>query len=69
MTANNENVLHHVNKMQQAFKDQVDHLRKDIKLIDEPQCKAMFETSAEVLSGLIKAFEDYKEKKEEAWKH
>ncbi|ASQ46074.1 hypothetical protein [Legionella clemsonensis] len=66
---NTESPIPHVDKMQQRFQEQVDHLREDINKIDEPQCKAMFETSAEVLLGLIKAFEDYKEKKEAAWKH
>ena len=28
----------------------------------------MFETSAEVLGGLVKAFEDYEQKNESAWK-
>ncbi|WP_045105867.1 hypothetical protein [Legionella hackeliae] len=65
---NTESPIPHVNKMQQLFKEQVEHLREDIDKITEPQCKAMFETSAEVLLGLIKAFEDYKETKETAWK-
>jgi hypothetical protein len=34
----------------------------------EPQLKAMFETSAEVLGGLIKAFRDYEQKNESAWR-
>jgi hypothetical protein len=46
----------------------IDHLRSDIEKIDEPRCKAMFETSAEVLGGLKKAFEDYETKKEPAWR-
>lgn len=58
----------HVNNMIQQFKQQVEHLRSDIMKIDEPQCKAMFETAAEVLIGLIKAFEDYERKEESAWK-
>jgi hypothetical protein len=36
--------------------------------VDEPQLKAMFETSAEVLGGLIKAFRDYEQKNESAWR-
>jgi hypothetical protein len=36
--------------------------------LDEPQLKAMFETSAEVLSGLIKACDDYVKKNEAAWR-
>jgi hypothetical protein len=51
---------HHTQKMQKALKEIQDHLREDIEKVDEPQLKAMFETSAEVLGGLIKAFQDYR---------
>ncbi len=43
-----------------------DHLREDINKIDEPQLKAMFETSAEVIGGLMKAFSDYETMNEAA---
>jgi hypothetical protein len=43
-------------------------MRKDIEKVDEPQLKAMFETSAEVLAGLVKAFGDYEKKNESAWR-
>lgn len=59
---------HHVHKMQTALRDIKDHLRADIEKVDEPQLKAMFETSAEVLNGLEKAFRDYEEKSEKAWR-
>jgi hypothetical protein len=45
-----------------------DHLREDIERVDEPQLKAMFETSAEVLGGLVKAFKHYEQKNESAWR-
>ena len=54
--------------MQKALKDIKAHLREDIEKVDEPQLKAMFETSAEVLGGLIKAFRDYEQKNESAWR-
>jgi hypothetical protein len=53
--------------MQKALQEIKDHLREDIEKVDEPQLKAMFETSAEVLGGLIKAFRDYEQKNEPAW--
>ena len=53
---------HYTQKMQQALQDFKDHLREDIEKVDEPQLKAMFETAAEVLGGLIKAFHDYEQK-------
>jgi len=59
---------HHVQKMQKALSDIKAHLRDDIEKVDEPQLKAMFETSAEVLGGLIKAFGDYEKRNEAAWR-
>lgn len=59
---------HHTQKMQKALHDIRNHLREDIQTVDEPQLKAMFETSAEVLSGLEKAFKDYEQKNEKAWR-
>jgi len=46
---------HHTQKMQTRLQEIIDHLRKDIEEVDEPQLKAMFETSAEVLTGLKRA--------------
>ena len=59
---------HHTQKMQKRLQEIIDHLRADVGKVDEPQLQAMFETSAEVLSGLKKAFSDYKQKKESAWR-
>ena len=59
---------HHTQKMQTRLQEIKDHLRDDIDKVDEPQLKAMFETSAEVLGGLIKAFHDYEQKNEKAWR-
>lgn len=59
---------HHTQKMQKALHDIRNHLREDIQKVDEPQLKAMFETSAEVLGGLEKAFKDYEQKNENAWR-
>jgi hypothetical protein len=59
---------HHIQKMRQRLTETVAHLREDIDKVDEPQLKAMFETSAEVLLGLSKAFSDYQCKNESAWR-
>jgi hypothetical protein len=48
--------------MQERLQEIRKHLREDIEKVDEPQLKAMFETSAQVLGGLIKAFRDYEQK-------
>ena len=59
--------LHHVKKIVGQLQQLIDHLRSDIEKIDEPRCKAMFETSAEVLGGLQKAFDDY-DTRSEPWR-
>jgi len=40
---------HHTQKMKQRLQETMDHLRRDIDKVDDPQLKAMFETAAEVL--------------------
>jgi hypothetical protein len=40
----------------------------DVGNVEEPRAEALFETTAEVLGGLKKAFEHYEEKSEEAWR-
>jgi hypothetical protein len=57
---------HHTQKMKKRLQETIDHLREDIDKVDGPQLKAMFETSAEVLGGLVKAFSDYEQKNESA---
>ena len=59
---------HHTMNMRKRFQETVTHLRRDVDEVDDPQLKAMFETSAEVLIGLTKAFEDYEKKNEAAWR-
>jgi hypothetical protein len=41
---------------------------EDIEKVDDPHLKAMFETSAEVISGLEKALSDDEQENEAAWR-
>ena len=66
--ADERNPRHHVHKIEGRFQELIDHLREDVQKIDEPRAKALFETSAEVLGGLKKAFHDYDSKNEPAWR-
>ncbi len=68
MPTANGNPRHHVEKMKGQLQETIDHLREDVTKVDDPQFKALFETSAEVLTGLIKAFNDYERKNEAAWR-
>jgi hypothetical protein len=61
------NPIHHTQKIKAQIHQLIDHLREDIGKITEPKAQALFETSAEVLGGLAKAFNDYEKKSEPAW--
>jgi hypothetical protein len=58
----------HTANVRKEFRQLIDHLRGDINKIDEPKAQALFETTAEVISGLDTAFKHYEEKRENAWK-
>lgn len=58
---------HHTQNMQQRFDELITHLREDVDKVDEPHLNPKFETAAEVLGGLKKAFSDYEQKIEKAW--
>ncbi len=58
---------HHTGHLREMLQDVADHAREDIGKISDPKAQALFETTAEVCGGLIKAFGDY-EKKAPAWR-
>ena len=58
----------HTAKLRAEMQQLVDHLRSDVNLVDDPRAKAMFETSAEVLLGLVKTYQDYDAGREEAFR-
>jgi hypothetical protein len=59
---------HHTLKLKQMLSDTADHAREDVSKVSDPKAQALFETTAEVLKGLVKAFNDFEEKRETAWK-
>ena len=62
------NPIHHTQKIKAQMRELIDHLRGDVGKVTEPQARALFEVSAEVLTGLVKAFDDYEQKSEAAWR-
>ena len=56
--------LHHTQKLKAQMVQLIDHLHADIGKVTDPQARALFETSAEVVTGLVKAFDDYEQKNE-----
>jgi hypothetical protein len=58
----------HTANVRKEFRQLIDHLRSDMDKISDPKAQALFETTAEVISGLDTAFKHYEEKSENAWK-
>lgn len=59
----------HTIKLRSMLEEIVQHAREDVSKINEPKAQAIFETTAEACSGLIKALEDYETQSEEAMRH
>ena len=57
---------HHTMNVGRRLDELVAHLREDIGKVQEPKAQALFETSAEVLTGLRTAFEHYEKQSEPA---
>ena len=55
-------------RIKQLLTETMELARKDVGKIDDPKAQALFETTAEVLGGLKKAYEHYEQHSEGAWK-
>lgn len=55
-------------KLKDMLTQVVDHAREDAGKVTDPKAQALFETTAEVLLGLRKAFEDFERASEPAWR-
>jgi len=66
-TINSTDPLAHVANIKEELTMLIEHLRSDVSKVNDPQAKALFETAAEVIGGLHKAFADYEKKNEPAW--
>jgi hypothetical protein len=58
----------HTANVRKEFRQLIDLLRGDIEKITDPKAQALFETTAEVITGLDTAFKHYEEKSEAGWK-
>jgi hypothetical protein len=59
---------HHTQRIKGMLDDAAQHCREDVGKITEPKAKAMFETTAEVLKGLITAYDHYEQGSEPAFR-
>jgi len=55
-------------RLRNELEDLVNQLRSEISRVNEPRAQVLFETTAEVLQGLITAFGDYDEGREAAFR-
>jgi hypothetical protein len=59
---------HHTLKIKDMLNETMHHMREDISKVSDPKAQALFETSAEVLGGLITAYDHFEQKSEGAWR-
>jgi len=55
-------------KIKRMLDDVIRHVREDVGKVDDPKAQALFETTAEVLNGLVTAYEHAEQKAEPAWR-
>jgi len=48
--------------------DTITHVREDVAKVNDPKAQALFETTAEVLRGLVTAYEHFEQRSETAWR-
>jgi hypothetical protein len=59
---------HHTAKLKQMLRDVAAHAREDVGKVSDPKAQALFETTAEVVLGLEKAYQDFEDRNERGWK-
>ena len=59
---------HHTANIRAMLEEIVHHAREDVGKVTDPKAQALFETTAEVLTGLCQAYKHAEEKSEAAWK-
>lgn len=59
---------HHTTKLKAMLRDASSRAREDVGRIHDPKAQALFETTAEVLDGLERAFEHFEQRSEPAWR-
>ena len=57
----------HARNIKSQLHELIEHLRRDVERVDDARARALFETSAEVITGLEKAFSDFENHNEPAW--
>lgn len=59
---------HYTPRIKQMLTETLELARKNVGKVSDPKAQALFETTAEVLAGLKKAYEHFEQRAEGAWK-
>lgn len=59
---------YHTANIKRMLDDTAQHVREDVEKVQDPRAKALFETTAEVLDGLRKAYDHFDQGSERAWR-
>lgn len=59
---------YHAANIRRMLGEVADHARQDVGKVDDKRAQALFETTAETLEGLARAYEHYSQGVEEAWR-
>ena len=68
MNATNSSTSKYITQVTSDLDKLIANLRQNIGNVEEPKVQALFETTAEVLLGLKKAYKDYGDGNEDAWR-
>jgi hypothetical protein len=68
VTQGHDDPREHTRKINSMLREAMDHVREDVPKVSDPKAQALFETSAEVLGGLITAYEHFEQGSEAAWR-
>ncbi len=58
----------HAEHVKNMLNDVINHLHEDESKVQDPKALALFETSAEVLRGLVTSFDHFEKRSEAPWK-
>ncbi len=58
----------HTANIKRMLNDVINHLHEDEGKVQDPKAQALFETTAEVLRGLVTSYDHYEKRSEGAWK-
>lgn len=58
----------HTAKIKAMLGDVISHAREDVDKVEDPKAQALFETTAEVVQGLVRAYDHFEQKSEAAWR-